>query len=379
MNQAIDHDPANNRADSNCYIHDGSSCFRFDIEGDLSGRRATEMEQSWRTAETVIGSRPLVVALGKVDQIDSFGRALLHRWHEAGARFTGKSPLVRSLVGSIVREPVTCGSATDGKRGGLSRYARALRFTAQLHPTTLKRWEDRIDAANLRMEQRLSPGKCFLWVDEAADRLATVQAGEAVISPVGPPHPSRVPSGLIHDWIAAAFIRNATIGDVLQVANDYGRFKQRNPPAVAESTSIARDGSSRLSNGSLFMKTALDSDYESCSIHLDDQHVYSVARTTRVQAIEEYGVTTGIISRLFTITRFVERDGGVYLEIEALGLTRDIPVPLRWLLEPIIRRVSRASLSATLWQIGSAAHLRRTRATRRIAGADTTVAFARHV
>src|SRR5205085_10646041 len=79
---------------------------------------------------------------------------------------------------------------------------------ASLEPPTSKAWEEYIESANIRMEQRLSPGKSFLWLDEVADRRARVRAGEIVVSPVGPQNPKRVPSGLIHDWVGAVFIAN---------------------------------------------------------------------------------------------------------------------------------------------------------------------------
>jgi len=53
------------------------------------------------------------------------------------------------------------------------------------------------------MEQRLNTGNAFLWVDEEAERLQRVRAGEIVVSPVGPLYPKRVPAGLIHDWVEA--------------------------------------------------------------------------------------------------------------------------------------------------------------------------------
>jgi hypothetical protein len=72
---------------------------------------------------------------------------------------------------------------------------------------------------------------------------------------------------------------------------------------------------------------------------VEDRRAYSVTRTTRVQEIEEYrspaqrllyeAEGSGVIWRLFGITRFVERDGGVYLELEVIGLSRDIPASLR--------------------------------------------------
>jgi len=59
---------------------------------------------------------------------------------------------------------------------------------------------------------------------------------------------------------------------------------------------------------------------------------------------------TGLIWRLSSITRLEERDGGVYAELEALGLSRDIPSALRLFVTPIVRRVSRDSLATSLHQ-----------------------------
>jgi hypothetical protein len=62
------------------------------------------------------------------------------------------------------------------------------------------------------------------------------------------------------------------------------------------------------------------------------------------------GEGRGIIWNLAGITRYLERDGGVYLEFEAMGLSRDIPASVRWFVEPMVRRLSRASLVTSLEQ-----------------------------
>jgi hypothetical protein len=244
---------------------------------------------------------------------------------------------------------------------------------ATLESTTSKAWEDYVGAANMRMEQSLGPGKTFLWVDEASDRLSKVRAGEIVVSPVGTENPIKVPSGLIHDWVGAVFIRGVTLANVQQVVRDYAQYKVLYKPAVVDSKVIATGQttdrfSMLLMNNSFFLKTALDTEYESCYVPVDDRRGYSLARTTRIQEIDEYGSPaqrtlhegegTGILWRLFSITRYVERDGGVYLEIEAIGLSRDIPASLRWVVAPIVRHISRGSLSLSLRQTENAVRSR---------------------
>ncbi len=53
--------------------------------------------------------------------------------------------------------------------------------------------------------------------------------------------------------------------------------------------------------------------------------------------------------------RFEERDGGVYVEVEAIALSRDIPAAVRWMVDPIVKRVSRSSVATSLKQTQEAA------------------------
>ena len=114
----------------------------------------------------------------------------------------------------------------------------------------------------------MNTGNAFLWVDEEAERLQRVRAGEIIVSPVGPRYPKRVPDGMIHDWAGAAFIHDATLRDVLQVVRSYGPYKDLYQPTVIDSrvkdASATKDRFSMLLiHKSTFLKTALDADYES--------------------------------------------------------------------------------------------------------------------
>jgi hypothetical protein len=241
---------------------------------------------------------------------------------------------------------------------------------AHLEPVTAQAWDEYIKSATTRMEQRVGPGQSFLWVDEDPERLQKVRAGEIAAAPAGPQIPKKVASGLIHDWVGAVFVPNTTLADVQQVLRDYARYKDLYRPSVVDSKVIALgDDKDRFStlllNKSLLLRMAYDAEYESCSIQVDDRRAYSISRTTRVREIEDYGSSGqrvfeegeghGIIWKLFAITRLMERDGGVYVELEAIGLSRDIPGSMRWLVEPVVRRVSRNSLATSLEQTANAA------------------------
>ena len=133
---------------------------------------------------------------------------------------------------------------------------------AELKPETLKAWDGFVQMANSHMEKRLQAGGHFLWMDEAPDRRSRVRAGEILVSPVGENNPKRVPSGLIHDWIGAAFIPNATLDDVFAVLRNYSRYKEFYRPTVIEAKSLTQVGTNDkftllLLNKSLLSKTAL--------------------------------------------------------------------------------------------------------------------------
>lgn len=242
-------------------------------------------------------------------------------------------------------------------------FAPAASSGAELKTETLNAWDAYIQKANSEMENHLhSP---FLWVDEAPDRVQRVRAGEILVSPVGQHNPKSVPSGLIHDWIGAAFIPDAKLEDVVSVARDYSHYPEFYKPTVVESKSLGSTGacdkySMLLANKEVVSATALDSDYEACYHQVDERRWYSVVYTTRVQEIRHYGRSdaqelppghgNGYIWRVYGFARFEERDGGVYLELEAIVLSRDIPFAVRWVIDPIVRRISRNSMSISLHQ-----------------------------
>jgi hypothetical protein len=250
---------------------------------------------------------------------------------------------------------------------------------AELKQETLQSFDEHVAVVNAQMQQRIRGGAAFLWIDESPERILQTREGRIVVAPAAAHTPKRVPSGLIHHWIGAAFLPNAKVEDVLSVVRDYQHYKDYYRPVVIDSKSVQQVGtedqfSMLLINKSWLTKNALDSDYHSSYIQVDASRWYSISDTTRVQEIADYGQPderklpadegSGYLWRLHSITRFEERDGGVYVEVEASALSRDIPGSLRWLVDPIARRVSRHSLLTSLRQTQDAVSISSTVARR---------------
>ena len=60
------------------------------------------------------------------------------------------------------------------------------------------------------------------------------------------------------------------------------------------------------------------------------------------------GQDSGYLWRASNFTRFTEREDGVYVEMETIGLSRGFPPFLGWLIEPIARRLGRKSIERSL-------------------------------
>ena len=236
---------------------------------------------------------------------------------------------------------------------------------ADLKPETIGAWERYVQSADAAMQTRLQPGHPFLWIDEIAGRRARLRAGEIVVAQVGEHNPKKVPSGLIHHWIGAAFFPNATADDVFSVVRDYGRYREVYNPTVINARAIRQTAdldrySMLLMNKSLFLKTALDSEYESSYCSVGSHKWYSLATAIHIHEVEDYGQAderilppdegSGYIWRLHSISRYDEADGGVYVEVEAMALSRDIPAAVRWVVDPIVRRVSKGAILTSLRQ-----------------------------
>lgn len=232
---------------------------------------------------------------------------------------------------------------------------------AELSPETLKAWDAYVQNQNARVTE-YSNATPFLWSDQSPDRLRHLHQGDTVVAPVGE-NPHKVPQGLIHHWIGAAFLAGARLDDVLSVVRDYGRYKDFYAPNVTESrvlhqTDTGDAFSLRMLNKAVVAKFALDANFQGTFKRLDENKWYSVIYTTSVREVENYGLADehegpantgrGLIWRLYSISRFEQRDGGVYVELEAVALSRNIPGAFRWIVDPVVRRTSRSSVDVSL-------------------------------
>jgi hypothetical protein len=234
----------------------------------------------------------------------------------------------------------------------------------ELKGQTLSAWNDYVQSAQTRMNARLSGKSNFLWVDDDPARYQRVKHGEIEVAPENENGYLVVPGGMIHDWIGTVFIPDSSIEQVLATLSDYEHYKDFYHPTVIDAQLLERSTDGDLFrmywiNQVLFVSAGTDTEWRSRNVCLPGNRAYNVSYTTRVQEVQ-YGPPDrrilqadqgdGFIWRLYSFARYEERDGGVYLEMETLALTRAVPTSLHMLLMPFITRLSRSSLLLSLRQ-----------------------------
>ena len=247
----------------------------------------------------------------------------------------------------------------------------------QLKPDTLEAFGSYVREAESAMQASLDGSARFLWTDEKPDRARRVREGNIPARLWSGQLPVHVPDGLIHDWIGAVAIPHTTLELTLARVQDYDNHKVIYKPEVMESRLLSRHGNDFTIFLRLLKKkiitVVMDTEHEVHYQCVSERQWFCRSYTTRCCEVDDAGtakekiyppdVGYGFLWRLFSYWRFAADADGVIVECRALSLTRDVPLGLGFVVEPIIKNLPRESLVNTL------------RATRQaLAGTATTVA-----
>jgi hypothetical protein len=238
-----------------------------------------------------------------------------------------------------------------------------------LQPATAAAFDHYVNLSEARMDKELHSGP-FLWPDglAAAQReavYARLRRGEVVTQKLETlDRGTQVPisGGLIHHWLGIAFLPGASLAQTMALLQNYDEHSRIYAPQVNGSHLIAHNGDDfkvflRLREQKV-VTVVLNSEYDVRYFHLDSVRAGSSSHSVRIAEVEDAGKSgerekpvgddSGYLWRLNSYWRFWERDGGVYIQLEAISLTRDIPEGLGWLIRPFITSIPEESLRFTL-------------------------------
>ena len=312
---------------------------------------------------------PRAAVLSKFRQKPDQEQLRRHSSHTARLNPTGLRPRLFGTSGAMSSVVAFGGRTMVLTRASFTvavMVAAAARANAaELQRATADAWREYVQAVDARMQARLESGQPFLWVDEEVDRPQRTRRGETLVAPLVGRGTKAVPNGLIHHWIGAIFIPDAGIPTVLDVVHGYNRYEDIYKPVVTRSRLLdsgptGQEFSMDWHRRVLFLDAAIRGRYHAHDVIVDPHRGYSIVDATTLQQIEDCGRSgeyllppdtgSGIIWRIHSVARYEERDGGVYLEIEVVVLSREIPSSLRWMVSPVVARVSANALTVTLQQ-----------------------------
>jgi hypothetical protein len=226
--------------------------------------------------------------------------------------------------------------------------------------------------ARLRQQHRssdsfLAPRLASSAADSSTET-ARLRKGDLIIEQltdqdqVTPATGAEVSGSLLHHWRGTAFVPGAKPQDFERLTQDFSSYPQHFSPQVLQARLIARSGDRMQAQMRIrqqhVITVVMDTTYDITYGRLDGQHGYSISRSTRVAEIYAPGTNAeralnadeehGFLWRLNTYWSYQEKDGGLYLQVEAVSLTRSIPHGLGWAIGPYIESIPRDSLEFTL-------------------------------
>lgn len=240
---------------------------------------------------------------------------------------------------------------TIGALVGLACLASAVE-AADLKPRTAQAYEKHSEQAvrdfaaraqNLARESRRCDGVMT----------ARAASGDGILN---------VPDGLIHNWMATAFVRGATLRQVADVARDYPSYSKVYEN-VKSAKVLSQQGDTyrvllRLEEGGLGVEAVLDVRSTVEYRTLGDGAISALSKSDEIrqvnhagrpnESLRPAGRDSGYLWRAHTLTLFTQHPDGVSVVMETLGLSRGYPPLTGFWLEPIARRLGRKSAEGSL-------------------------------
>jgi hypothetical protein len=194
---------------------------------------------------------------------------------------------------------------------------------------------------------------------------ARLRNGDVIVEDLKPARGKDLDGALLHDWRGTAFVQGAKAADFEHLMKDFAAFPRNFSPQVLSARVLSQKGDDYQVTMRVRQKhiitVVLDMDYDTRFVRVDAGGAargYSISRSTRVAEIDSPGTPQervlppdqdhGFLWRINNYWTYEERDGGLYIQIESVSLSRSAPSGLGWAVKPFIQSVPRESLEFTL-------------------------------
>lgn len=195
-----------------------------------------------------------------------------------------------------------------------------------------------------------------------------VRAGATLVRPATGDGITEVPDALLHNWRGAIFIPKVTLDQVVAVSRSYPDYPDIFGPITGAKV-LSDDGTNlivqlRMKQSAGGLSATLDMRSRIRYQRHDAMHVTSISAAEEIREVKdadkptehhvEPGKDHGYLWRAGSFTRFIAGDGGVYMEMETMALSRPFPPMLGWFIEPIARRLGQRSVERSMEEFRTA-------------------------
>lgn len=236
-------------------------------------------------------------------------------------------------------------------------------LAAEPTPAAISGFNTYIGSVEARLAQQHRSSDAFVApVGSASQTEARLRRGELMVENLTPSSGAVVSGAMRYHWRGTAFAAGAKAADFERLMKDFNAYPQHFSPQVLQARVLTQQGD-RL-QASMRVKqhhvitVVMDTAYDISYSRLDARHGYSISRSTRISEIDSPGTRSeralnsseehGFLWRLNTYWSYEERDGGLYMQIESVSLTRSVPRALDWAIRPFVESVPRESLEFIL-------------------------------
>lgn len=194
-----------------------------------------------------------------------------------------------------------------------------------------------------------------------------LHGGEFVVDPVAYAGPE-LPGAMLSHWRATAFVPGARAADFVRLMQDFGGYPKVFAPEVLSARVLGQTGGPTAMTMRVrqqhVITVVMDTAYAVSFGQLDAGHGFSASRSTQIGELASPGTRNehvlradeehGFLWRQNTYWSYAERDGGLYVQVESVSLSRAVPHGLAWAVGPFVEKVPRESLEFTLRSVAKA-------------------------
>jgi len=250
--------------------------------------------------------------------------------------------------------------------GLLAAFAAA----AELKQETIQAFDQYVKVTEEERAAKMRKSGAFLWIDSQDDALRQqlherLARGEVVTKRLetrDDNRPIRIPHGLVHHWVGTIFIPRATLPQTMALMENYPTYPQLFSFGVGRSQVLSQEKNHsqvqlrmfREARSPVFYNVDLDDRYS----RVDANHGHLRSRSTRIAELADVGKPTehelpvgndrGLLWRLNLDWSCQEENGGVFLQIELIALSRGVPAIIAWLANPYIQSIPQQYLEKVL-------------------------------